>query len=141
MKLQLKYRRVRTGTKDRPVLPEGDQKFRLLADHLPQLIWTGDADGNLNYFSKAVYDFSGLQRKEIIGGGWMDILHPDDLANNLAHWNHSIETGDDFTIEHRFRRHDGEYRWMLSRAVAQRDQMGHVVLWVGTSTDIHDQKA
>jgi PAS domain S-box-containing protein len=122
------------------VLMKSEEKFRLLADSMPQFIWTGDGMGNLNYFNKSVYTFSGLSEKEIDKDGWLQIVHPDDRELNLNKWMESIKTGNDFLLEHRFRRYDGEYRWQLSRAIAQKDEEGNIQMWVGTSTDIHEQK-
>ncbi|MEO7313187.1 MAG: PAS domain-containing protein [Chitinophagaceae bacterium] len=117
-------------------LQEREQKFRLLADSMPQHIWTADPDGNLNYFNQSVYQYSGLTPHQVFKDGWLQIVHPDDRELNIGAWMHSIGTGTDFLIEHRFRRHDGEYRWQLSRAMPQRDADGNVQMWVGTSTDI-----
>ncbi len=122
------------------ILMKSEEKFRLLADSMPQFIWTGDEMGNLNYFNKSVYTFSGLSEKEIEKDGWLQIVHPDDREANINGWMEAIKTGNDFLLEHRFRRYDGEYRWQLSRAIAQKDEEGNIQMWVGTSTDIHDQK-
>ena len=122
------------------ILMKSEEKFRLLADSMPQFIWTGDAMGNLNYFNRAVYTFSGLSDQEIEKDGWLQIVHPDDRELNITKWMEAIKTGNDFLLEHRFRRYDGEYRWQLSRAIAQKDEEGNIQMWVGTSTDIHDQK-
>jgi len=122
------------------ILMKSEEKFRLLADSMPQFIWTGDQIGNLNYFNRSVYTFSGLSEEEINKDGWLQIVHPDDRELNIAKWMVAIKTGNDFLLEHRFRRYDGEYRWQLSRAIAQKDEEGNIQMWVGTSTDIHDQK-
>ena len=122
-------------------IEEREQKFRLLADSIPQLIWTGDANGHLNYFNQSVYNFSGLKEDEVTKeGGWLQIVHPDEKDENIKQWLNSVRTGTDFKFEHRFRRYDGEYRWQLSRAVPQRDAEGKVQMWVGTSTDIQEIK-
>ncbi len=117
-----------------------NEKFHLLAESMPQFVWTGDVSGHLGYFNQAVYDYSGLTPAQIEQVGWLQIVHPDDREENVKRWLHSIQTGADFIFEHRFRRHDGQYTWQLSRAVAQRDALGNIKLWVGTSTDIHQQK-
>ena len=122
------------------LLTKNEQKFRLLADSMPQHIWTSDTQGELNYFNKSVFEYSGLSLKQIYEKGWLDIVHPDDRDENIQKWIHSITTGEDFLLEHRFRRHDGTYRWQLSRAIPQRDEEGTIQMWVGTSTDIQDQK-
>lgn len=119
---------------------KNEQKFRLLADSMPQHVWTSDIEGNLNYFNQSVLNYSGFSLKQIHEKGWLDIVHPDDKEENVKQWIQSITTGKDFLFEHRFRRHDGEYRWQLSRAVPQKDAEGKIQMWVGTSTDIQDQK-
>lgn len=121
-------------------LEDSEQKFRLLASSMPQHIWTSDTEGNLNYFNQSVYDYSGLTPEQINEEGWLQIVHPDDREENMKQWMSSIATGKDFIFEHRFRRHDGKYRWQLSRATPQIDENGKIQMWVGTSTDIQDQK-
>ena len=121
-------------------LKTSETKFRTLADFMPQFIWTADAEGNLNYFSQSVFKYSGLPFAEIQQNGWLVIVHPDDRDENIKAWNEAVKNGFDFACEHRFRRHDGEYRWQLSRAIPQRDADGIIQMWVGTSTDIHDSK-
>lgn len=121
-------------------LERNEQRFRFLADSMPQLIWTGDIQGDLNYFNQAIFDFSGLTAPEIQNEGWLLIVHPDDAEKSRDLWRNAINTGGDFLVEHRFKRFDGKYRWHLSRAIPQRNAMGIIELWVGTSTDIHDQK-
>ncbi|MBC7487945.1 MAG: PAS domain-containing protein [Cytophagaceae bacterium] len=122
------------------ILERSEKKFRTLADSIPQFIWTGDPEGNLNYFSQSVYDYSGLNAKEIEEKGWIEIVHADDKEENINRWRESICTGNSFVFEHRFRRYDGEYRWQMSRAIPQKDEEGKILMWVGTSTDIHDRK-
>ncbi len=119
---------------------ESEQKFRLLADSMPQHIWTGDKEGNLNYFNESVFTYSGLSPEKVYAEGWLQIVHPDDRDENIAKWVHAVSTGTDFLFEHRFMRHDGVYRWQLSRAIPQKDAEGNIQMWVGTSTDIEDQK-
>jgi PAS domain S-box-containing protein len=121
-------------------LLERELKFRVLADSLPQHIWTADTEGNLNYYNRSVYSYSGFSPEQLTKVGWLDMVHPDDRDSNIKAWTHAISTGSDFLFEHRFRRHDGEYRWQLSRAIPQRGTDNAIQMWVGTSTDIQDQK-
>ncbi|MDN3493714.1 PAS domain S-box protein [Winogradskyella bathintestinalis] len=121
-------------------LLDREEKFRLLADSMPQFIWTSDPEGNLNYFNQSVFDFSGLTLEQIKKDGWLQIVHPDDQEENIREWTTSVNTGSDFLIEHRFRKFDGEYRWQLSRAIPQKDANGVIKMWVGSSTDIQEQK-
>ncbi|MFD2939376.1 PAS domain-containing protein [Flavobacterium notoginsengisoli] len=122
------------------VLLKSEKKFRLLADSIPQLIWTSDAIGNLNYFNETFYKYCGFSKKEIEKNGWLQVVHPDDREENVKLWMESVKTGHDFLFVHRFKRYDGEYRWQLSRAIAQLDKLGKIQMWVGTSTDIEEQK-
>lgn len=121
-------------------IEESERKFRLLADSMPQHIWTSDAAGNLNYFNQSVYRYSGYRPENFDPADWLKIVHEEDKLENTKAWKQSIETGDAFLLEHRFRRYDGEYRWQLSRALPVKDNSGKIQMWVGTSTDIHDLK-
>jgi PAS domain S-box-containing protein len=121
-------------------LKESEARFRLLADSMPQFVWTGDVLGNLDYFNQAVFDYSGLTPAGIQKEGWISIVHPDDRDENIKKWMNAITTGEEFIFEHRFRNAAGEYRWQLSRALPQKDRQGEIQRWVGTSTDIQDQK-
>src|SRR6218665_716118 len=121
-------------------LQEREQKFRLLADSMPQFVWTSDEEGNLNYFNYSVYNYTGLTPEQVETEGWLQIVHPDDRDENIRKWMESITSGEDFIFEHRFRTADGVYRWQLRRAIAQRDAEGKIQMWVGSSTDIQDQK-
>lgn len=122
-------------------IEEREQKFRLLSDSMPQFIWTSDANGNINYFNQSVFKFSGLSQEDLLkDDNWLKIVHPDEREENIKQWLDSINTGKPFKFEHRFKRFDGKYRWQLSRAMPQLDEEGNVKMWVGTSTDIQDQK-
>ena len=121
-------------------LIEREQKFRLLADSMPQFVWTATPEGKLNYWNQAVYDYSGYEKEEIIDKGWLSIVHDDELEENTRKWMMAISSEKQFLMEHRFRKSDGTYRWQLSRAIPQRDKEGKITMWVGTSTDIQDQK-
>jgi PAS domain S-box-containing protein len=121
-------------------LKESEEKFRLLADSVPQFVWTADQNGSLNYFNQSVRNYSGLASDYTANGRWLEVVHPDDREENMNVWMESVATGKDFLFEHRFRRFDGEYRWQLSRAVAQKDASGEIQMWVGSSTDIQEIK-
>ncbi|HUR11204.1 MAG TPA: PAS domain S-box protein [Flavitalea sp.] len=117
-----------------------ESRFRLLADSMPQFVWSSDNNGNLNYFNDAVYNYSGLNEEQLLNGGWIDIVHPEEREKNIELWRHAIETGEDFLFHHRFRNKDGDYRWQMSRAIPQKDEEGKIQMWIGTSTDIHEHK-
>ncbi|MBV8844176.1 MAG: PAS domain S-box protein [Bryobacterales bacterium] len=119
---------------------EERQRFRFMAESMPQKIFTAAPDGNMNYLNAQWMEFSGLSFDQMSGTGWIQLVHPDDLEDNLTAWQHSINTGDPFHYEHRFRAADGKYRWHLSRAHAMRDATGRITMWIGSSTDIDEQK-
>ncbi|HET7117154.1 MAG TPA: PAS domain S-box protein, partial [Hanamia sp.] len=119
---------------------ESEARFRLLADSMPQFVWSADKEGNIKYFNQAVYDYTGLLHKQVLNGGWIEFIHPDERKRNIIKWNESIRTGKDYIFEHRFRRYDGAYRWQLSRAIPLRDEHDKIQQWIGTSTDINDIK-
>ncbi|GGW50802.1 PAS domain-containing sensor histidine kinase [Arenibacter certesii] len=121
-------------------LLEREEKFRLLADSMPQHIWTADPNGRLNYVNHSIIEYSGLNLEQVRKDGLLQIVHPEDKEENLKQWKHAINTGEDFLFQHRFRDKDGEYRWQLTRALPQKDANGAITMWVGTSTDIQDQK-
>lgn len=121
-------------------IEESEARFKLLADSMPQFVWTANREGNINYFNQAVYDYSGLTTPQVRKGGWLEIVHPDERKRSIQLWKKAISTGKDFTMEHRFRRYDGQYKWQLSRAVPLRDEAGNIQLWIGTSTDIQNMK-
>ncbi|NNE76081.1 MAG: MEKHLA domain-containing protein, partial [Pricia sp.] len=124
---------------NRQKIEASEKSFRLLADSMPQHIWTADPQGNLNYFNQSVFDFTGLTLEQLKNGGWLQVVHADEREKNKEAWLASVTTGKDYIVEHRFRNYDGQYRWQLSRAKPQLDENGAIKLWVGTSTDIHDQ--
>jgi len=117
-----------------------EEWLRLLSEALPIIVWTALPNGNLDHVGGRALDYFGVSVDRLTGEGWQIIIHPDDLGLTWEKWKHSLETGDLFEIEYRFRRHDGEYRWFLGRARPVRDNDGAVVKWFGSCTDIHDQK-
>jgi hypothetical protein len=122
------------------VLEKSEQKFRLLAQSIPQLVWTASPEGDFTFYGDLIYKFSGLSQEDLREEGLFSVVHENDVALTLRQWKRSLETGADFQCEHRFRRSDGTYHWHLSRAVAQRNTHGEILMWVGVSTDIQAQK-
>ncbi|HEX8330009.1 MAG TPA: PAS domain-containing protein [Hymenobacter sp.] len=115
-------------------------RFQQLLETLPQMAWTSRPDGSVSYYNQRWYDFTGGTFQELQDWGWERFVHPDDLPNTLRRWQHSIDTGQPFEAEHRWRDQQGAYRWFLARAEAIRDQAGDVALWVGANTDVHEFK-
>ncbi len=121
-------------------LRESAERFRFMAESMPQKIFTAKPNGDVDYFNQQWMEFTGLTFDQIRDWGWTQFIHPDDVNENIRLWKHSVETGEPFQFEHRFRRHDGVYRWHLSRASAMSDADGKVRMWTGSNTDIDDQK-
>src|SRR6185437_3362485 len=111
-----------------------------LAESMPQKIFTATPEGEVNYFNQQWIEFSGLSFEELRHLGWAVILHPDDLDMDEEIRARALETGEPYNIQHRFRRADGEYRWHLTRVHAMRDEEGKILMWIGSNTDIHEQK-
>ena len=116
------------------------ERLRFMAESMPQKIFTAKPNGDVDYFNQQWMDFTGLTFEEIRGWGWLQFIHPEDRDENICRWQHSIDSGEHFELEHRFRHRDGTYRWHLSRAQAMRDAEGNVVVWMGSNTDIENQK-
>jgi PAS domain S-box-containing protein len=116
------------------------ERFRFLAESMPQKIFTAKPNGDVDYFNQQWTEFTGLPFEQIKGWGWTEFVHPEDVDENVRVWQQSIQTGEPFNFEHRFRRHDGIYRWHISRAHSMRDVKGNVIMWIGSDTDIDDQK-
>jgi len=115
---------------------KSENRFRVLADLMPQIVWSSRPDGHHDYFNARWYEFLHVPIGSTDGGAWIDVLHPDDRERVLSEWAHTIETGDSYSTEYRLRHHSGEYRWVLVRAYAERDDRGSITRWYGTSTDI-----
>lgn len=122
-------------------LVESEQRLRVIMDSIPQKIFTALPDGNLNYLNPIWIEFTGLSVDSIEKWGWTQFIHPEDLDENLRIWRHSLETGEPYQFEHRFRRADGEYRWHITRALPVRDETGRISLWIGSNTEVHDIKS
>lgn len=121
-------------------LRESEQRFRFMAEAMPQKVWTAQPNGEMNYMNNNWFEYTGLNWEALRDFQWLEIVHPDDRAETLRIWHEALETKKDSQISHRLRRYDGDYRWHLSRGVPSWHQGGQLVLWVGTSTDIDDLK-
>lgn len=121
-------------------LRESERKFRAIADTMPQIVWSARGDGYHDYYNSRWYEYTGLSPEQSEGVGWSTILHPEDRERAWEVWRHSLETGDRYEIEYRFRGKDGAYRWFIGRALPIRNERGEIERWFGTCTDIHDLK-
>jgi len=121
-------------------LVESEQRFRLLADAMPQMVWSTLPDGYHDYYNARWYEYTGVPEGSTDGEGWNDMFHPEDRERAWETWRQSLATGEPYYIEYRLRHHSGEYRWVLGRAVTMRDAAGNITRWFGTCTDIHETK-
>jgi len=119
---------------------ESDERFRILADTMPQMVWSTRPDGYHDYYNARWYEFTGMPAGSTDGEAWNGMFHPDDQPLAWERWRRSLETGEPYEIEYRLRAANGEYRWTLGRAMPMRDAEGRIVRWFGTCTDIHEQK-
>lgn len=112
----------------------------MMAEALPQIVWTADPSGWLDYYNTRWFEYTGLTLEQTQGWGWGPVLHPDDLQKCVDRWTEAFTTGVPYEIQYRFRRaSDGVYRWHLGRALPVRGAKGEILKWIGTCTDIHDQ--
>jgi PAS domain S-box-containing protein len=119
---------------------ESEERYRSLADAMPQIVWTADPDGRATYFNRRWFEYTGTSLQDAGPHAWQMVTHPDDLQRAVAKREQTLASGEVFEIEYRFRNKDGIYRWHLGRAVPIRDDTNRIVFWVGTATDIHDRK-
>ncbi|MDQ3051299.1 MAG: PAS domain S-box protein [Bacteroidota bacterium] len=124
----------------RKLIEASEAKFKNLSENISNMVWTATPDGQRNYFNQHMLDYTGLSIDELKGNGWHKIISPLDIERTLKHWQHSINTDEKFRIENRLRHHDGTYQWHLTKADAQKDEEGKIILWIGTNTNIHEQK-
>ncbi len=120
-------------------LRESEQRFRQLAEALPEIVWTADAAGNIDYCNARWYAYTKCAEKDAVSE-WSSFIHPADIGKWRESWARSIGDGEDYEIEYQFLRHDGVYRWFLCRAQAVCNSNGEIVKWFGTCTDIHHHK-
>jgi PAS domain S-box-containing protein len=106
----------------------------------PDIIFSRQADGSRDYISDRFYDYTGAADGSANGYGWLDYVYPEDREQAMAHWVRCVESGANYEAEYRLRGKDGAYRWFRARAVPIRDEVGNILKWYGTCSDIHDSK-
>jgi PAS domain S-box-containing protein len=121
-------------------LRNSEQRFRDLADAMPQIVWTTKPDGTVDYRNHQWFDYTGLPASAVTPDGEPPMIHPDDLKHCMDTWVEAVDTGNDYECEFRLKNRNGEYRWHLGRALPQRDPRGKIIRWYGSSTDIHEQR-
>ena len=104
------------------------------------MVWSSLPDGRNDYSNRRWHEFTGLAQPDLAGSNWSAAIHPDDQPRLQALWRDSLASGKLFELEHRLRHHSGAYHWVLNRALPVRDEAGNIIRWMGTVTDMHDQK-
>jgi len=121
-------------------LRESEARFRTMADNAPVLIWLADENKQRTYFNKNWLLFTGRTMEQEIGYGWRENLHPDDYDRFLKTYSAAFESRQEYRMEYRLRRHDGEYRWILATGVPRYLPDGSFSGFIGTCFDIHERK-
>lgn len=119
---------------------ESEERFRTMANTAPVLIWTAGVDQLLTWFNKPWLDFTGRTLEQEIGDGWQETVHPDDLQQCLDSYTASFGAREEFEIEYRLRRHDGEYHWVVDRGVPRYGPFGAFAGYIGSCVDVHERK-
>jgi PAS domain S-box-containing protein len=122
-------------------LDERGKEFRILADSMPQMVFTADRCGRLEYLNQRASEYLGVGSADVKRLPWTDVIHPDEAAHAQEEWVRSITAGLHFQYELRVRDvRTSKYHWHLARALPIRDEDGVITRWFGTGTDIHQQK-
>ena len=119
---------------------ESEERLQFVMDAMPQKIFTVRPNGEIDYLNPQWAQFTGLTPEQVRDWGRPGFIHPDDLAETLRLWQHGFASGEALEIENRLQRADGQHRWHINRLRPLRDKAGQIVMWVGSSTDIHEQK-
>jgi PAS domain S-box-containing protein len=121
-------------------LRRSEDHLRLVIDTIPGLVWSKLPDGSADFLNQRFREYTGLAEEVGLGEGWLKAIHPEDPASSVDEWRAAFAAGRPFEFEARLRRADGEYRWFLFRGEPLRDEVGKIVKWYGTTTDIEDRK-
>jgi PAS domain S-box-containing protein len=135
--------RIRTASerlRNEAALAASEAKFRTIANAMPQMVWSTLPDGFHDYYNERWYDFTGAIPGDTDGERWATMFHAEDREHAWQRWSHSLATGETYEVQYRLRHRSGAYRWVLGRALPVRDDAGRIIRWMGTCTDIHDQK-
>jgi len=115
-------------------------KFEMLAQALPSMVWTSLPDGRIDWFNARVSEYCGIPAAEMKPDGWAPV-HPDDVLAATTLYLEALSSGEPYVCEYRIRRHDGMFRWHITRAIPMRGADGRITRWIGVSADIQDQKS
>lgn len=116
------------------------EHFMLLSNNIPHITWTNLPNGQVTFFNARWYEYTGLGADDSIAEVWEDVIHPDDTLHTREKYISALQSGQVMELENRYRRADGSYRWHLTRSSPLKNDVGEIEFWVGTATDIDDQK-
>jgi PAS domain S-box-containing protein len=133
-------RDVTEQTKAEEALRRSADQLRIIIDTIPTLVWCNRPDGSSEFLNQRWLDYTGLSIEEARDWGWKAAIHPEDLPRLLDVWQALLASGKPGEFEARLRRLDGVYRWFLFRVEPLFDELGNIVKWYGTNTDIEDRK-
>jgi PAS domain S-box-containing protein len=129
------------GRKIEASLRQSENRYRFFADAIPHMIYVVDAEGNFHFANQKWQEYCGMTYQEAVAENWSSLVPAEDLLRINGQWEECKNKGEVYQAEFRMRRvSDGEYRWVLTRAVPMRDESGKILEWIGTNTDIHDTK-
>ena len=121
-------------------LRDSEERFRAMADNIPNLAWMAHADGHIFWYNSRWYQYTGLPFESVEGWRWEVVHHPSFVNEVLNHWKKAIATGESFEMEFPLRGHDGHFHWFLTRVSPVRNEEGKVIRWFGTNTNVDDRK-
>jgi PAS domain S-box-containing protein len=122
-------------------LKMSEERFRMLAEAIPNIAWTANPKGELDWHSPRWMEYTGVTAQLPTAQGWRESIHANDLAKTIESWHAAVSDSQPYEVEHRLLGKDGKYRWFLSRAIPVPDKANDVVAWVGTATNIHALKS
>lgn len=117
-----------------------EQRFRLIMDNAPVLVWVSDTKKLCTWFNKPWLEFVGRTMEQELGNGWAENVHPDDLDRCLTIYTTSFDAREPFEMAYRLRRHDGEYRWLLDKGIPLHGSAQEFTGYIGSCVDITDRK-
>jgi two-component system CheB/CheR fusion protein len=125
----------------RDITPQKDveNRIRELADSMTQLAWTAQPNGDVNWYNRRWFEYTGTTHEQMLGWGWQSVQDPKILPEVMTRWTKSISDGTAFDMTFPLRGRDGGYRWFLTRAFPLKDSAGNIIQWFGTNTDVHEQ--
>lgn len=126
--------------KSERIAKENEARFRSLTENLPHLVWVAEPEGSLIWFNQKWGEATGTKNEDSCGDGWLKLLHPDDRQPTMDIWQEGMRTNSIKSANYRLKMANGKYRWHMARAFPVLDEKGKLIRWVGTATDIEEQK-